>query len=96
MLPRGRCGEAQRREVRRFRVPVRRRPEVERLRAPPVRREVFLTTVFRRVFFLPVFFRLFFVRPSALRFLFTVAAAIALARLLERPLLLSLSLMCSY
>ena len=37
-----------------------------------------------------------FVRPSAARSLFTVAAAIALARLLLRPFFEALSLMCSY
>src|SRR5688572_21995928 len=39
---------------------------------------------------------LFFVRPSALRFLFTVAAAICFARLVLFPDFFSLSLMCSY
>lgn len=38
----------------------------------------------------------FFVRPSDDRFLFTVAAAISLARRVDRPLFFELFLMCSY
>jgi hypothetical protein len=47
-------------------------------------------------FFEPLFFEPLFVRPSSERCLFTVAAAICLARLLDRPFLLALSLICSY
>jgi hypothetical protein len=37
-----------------------------------------------------------FVRPSAARSLFTVAAAICLARFVDRPFFFALDLMCSY
>jgi hypothetical protein len=49
-------------------------------------------------FFDPVerFLLLVFVRPSDARSLFTVAAAICFARLVERPFFFALSLMCSY
>jgi hypothetical protein len=47
-------------------------------------------------FFDPDFFEPLFVRPSSDRCLFTVAAAICLARLLDLPFLPALSLMCSY
>jgi hypothetical protein len=72
------------------------------LRLPAVFRRVLVPRELLRppprddAFFFEVFFRDFFVRPSLLRFLFTVAAAIAFARLLDRPVFPSLSLMCSY
>ena len=66
------------------------RPAV--LRRPPVD---FLAPELLLVF-LAVRFRLLFVSPASRRCLFTVAAAICLARAVLRPISCSDSLMCSY
>jgi hypothetical protein len=75
----------------------------ERLRDRELLREVDrppalarLELPFRDDDLLALFLVLVLARPSERRFLFTVAAAIALARFEDRPLLLALSLMCSY
>jgi hypothetical protein len=70
--------------------------ELDRLELP-LREEDRELLFFELLFFELLFLELlFFVRPSERRFLFTVAAAIALARFDDRPLLPALSLMCSY